>query len=64
MTGQEFKSIRLKLHLTQSELGAIMGMRAQEISRIESGARKPTKKDVAFILYIEKHPPEELRKAK
>jgi len=64
VTGQDFKSIRLKLHFTQAELGEIMGMRAQEISRIESGARKPTKKDVAFILYIKQHQPKELKKVK
>lgn len=52
MTSSEFRSIRLKLVLTQSELGRIMGMRPQEISRIETD-RKPTKIQAAFIRYIE-----------
>ena len=52
MTAAEFAQIRAELGLTQAQLGHIMGMRGQEISRIERKTG-PTKQQTAFILYIE-----------
>ena len=51
MSGEEFAAIRRSLGLTQAELGRIMGMRFQSISRIET-ATGPTKIQEAFIRYI------------
>lgn len=52
MTSEEFRALRLQLGLTQSELGAIMGIEQENISRIENGTRQPTKIQAAFILHI------------
>ena len=52
MTSDEFRTLRLQLGLTQAELGKIMGMRPQEISRIESVRATPTKIQAAFIRYV------------
>ena len=51
MTSDEFRAIRLSLGLSQSELGEVMGMRAADVSRIET-RRAPTKQQAAFIRYI------------
>ena len=51
MTSAEFRSIRDRLGLSQSELGRIMGLHAREISRIETD-RQPTRLHAAFIRYI------------
>lgn len=47
------RDIRKKLGLSQAEMGSVMGMSQQAISRIESGRRKPTIKDVAFLRALE-----------
>ena len=52
MTSAEFRTIRAKLGLSQSELGRFMGLHAREISRIECGDRQPTRLHAAFIRYI------------
>ena len=52
MTSEEFRTIRLRLGLTQAELADLMGTHAQHISRIECGDRAPTRLHAAFIRYI------------
>ena len=52
MTSEEFRSLRLQLGLTQSELGKIMAIAQKHISRIETGERQPTCQQAAFIRYI------------
>lgn len=52
MTSNEFKTIRQSLSLTQKQLAEIMGITPQEVSRIESGSRPPTRLHAAFIDYI------------
>lgn len=52
MTSDEFKAIRHALSLTQKQLAEIMGITPQEVSRIESGIRPPTRLHAAFIDYI------------
>ena len=52
MTSAEFRQVRLHLGLTQAEMAALMGTRAQHISRIECGDRQPTRLHAAFIRYI------------
>lgn len=51
MTSYEFRSIRLKLGLTQAKLAWIMGTRPVHISRTEN-RREPTQQQAAFIRYI------------
>ena len=51
MNSTEFRSIRDRLGLTQSELGRIMGLLPREISRIETD-RAPTRLHAAFIRYV------------
>lgn len=49
MTKEEFRAIRLKLGLTQAELGKVMGMEHQTaVSRIEL-RRGPTMQQAAHI---------------
>jgi DNA-binding transcriptional regulator YiaG len=52
MTSDEFAAIRRQLGLSQVELARIMGIGNGEISRIETGERKPTRLHAAFIRYI------------
>lgn len=52
MTSAEFHAARLHLGLTQSELGNIMGMPQSAIARLESGARKPTRQQSAFMAVL------------
>ena len=52
MTSEEFRTIRHRLGLNQTELADIMGTYAQHISRIERGDRQPTKLQAAFLRYI------------
>lgn len=50
MTAAEFRAARLTLGMTQSALGAVMGMHQTQIAEIESDRRKgPTKIQSAFI---------------
>ena len=56
MTAAEFTALRHQLGLSQSQLGQLMGMRFQEISRIETKTG-PTKIQAAFLRYIASHPP-------
>lgn len=51
MTSEEFRSIRDRLGLSQTELGRLMGLHAREISRIET-CRQPTRLHAAFIRHI------------
>lgn len=51
MTSEQFRTLRLRLGLTQAELADLMGTRAQHISRIETD-RQPTRLHAAFIRYI------------
>jgi DNA-binding XRE family transcriptional regulator len=42
MTSEEFKSVRLKLDMNQSQFAELLGMSGkQAISNIETGLRKP-----------------------
>ena len=52
MTSEEFRHIRLRLGLTQTELADLLGTYAQHISRIECGDRAPTRQQAAFVRYI------------
>lgn len=54
MTSDEFKTIRQSLSLTQKQLAEIMGITPQEVSRIESGSRPPTRLHAAFIDHLKK----------
>lgn len=54
MTSQEFKVIRLRLGLTQTELGDLMGMTQQSVQRVES-KRQPTRVHEAFIRLVERY---------
>jgi len=49
MTNKEFKQARLGLGLTQAQLAEKMGIFNTEISRIESGQRRPTRVQAAFL---------------
>ena len=51
MTSTEFRAIRDRLGLSQTELGRLMGLHAREISRIETD-RQPTRLHAAFVRYI------------
>ena len=42
MTSTEFRSLRLQLGLTQTELANRLGMTQPMVSRIERGEREPT----------------------
>ncbi len=46
-----FQSGRIRLGLSQSELGRIMGMPARHISRIET-SRSPTRQQQAFMALL------------
>lgn len=49
MTSEEFREARLRLGLTQKQLGKAMGMQQNAVSRIETGGAAPTKQQAAFI---------------
>ena len=53
MDSQEFKRIRERLQLSQSQLADMMGMHPQNVSRIETGEREPTKQQAAALRNIE-----------
>ena len=53
MTSEEFRTIRLRLDLTQTELADLMGTRPQHISRIECGDRAPTSQQAAALRLVE-----------
>ena len=53
MTSAEFYTARLRLGLTQAELGKIMAMDQRNISRIEAGKRQPTLQQAAFMSLLE-----------
>jgi transcriptional regulator with XRE-family HTH domain len=50
--GTEIRAIRAELGLTQTQLGELMGMRPNEICRLENGHREPTKIQLHFIRMI------------
>ncbi len=52
MTPEEYKSIRQKLGLTQSELGALVGVSRKTINFRESGETKITEEARLSILFI------------
>lgn len=52
MTSEEFRSIRLRLGLTQTELADRLGMTQPTVSRIERGEREPTNQQGAAILLL------------
>ncbi len=50
MTGNQFKSIREKLGLSQDELAQILGLSGkQAVSNIETGFRNPSRLTVALM---------------
>lgn len=52
----EFADARGKLGLSQGEMGRLLGMAGSEYSRIERGAREPTKQHRAtldLVLFID-----------
>ena len=52
MNGQQFRSLRKALGLTQAELADRMGMTQPMVSRIERGERGPTNQQGAAILLL------------
>lgn len=52
MTSEEFCAARLRLGLTQAELGKIMGMDQPHVARLESGKRQPTRQQAAFMVVL------------
>jgi transcriptional regulator with XRE-family HTH domain len=55
MTNQELKEIRLRLGLTQMQMGLLFAMDQRNYSNLETGAgnRKPTKQHAAHIKVLE-----------
>ena len=49
MTSIEFHQARQSMGLTQHQLGRLIGMPQNAISRIESGARQPTRQQAAAL---------------
>ena len=52
MTSEEFRAIRRKLGLNQTELAERIGMTQPMVSRIERGERQPTVQQGAAILLL------------
>ena len=52
VTSTEFRAIRRKLGLNQTELAARLGMTQPMVSRIERGEREPTNQQGAAILLL------------
>ena len=52
MNGQQFRSLRKALGLTQAELADRLGMTQPMVSRIERGEREPTNQQGAAILLL------------
>jgi transcriptional regulator with XRE-family HTH domain len=52
MTSEEFRQIRLRLGLNQTELAARLGMTQPMVSRVERGEREPTNQQGAAILLL------------
>jgi transcriptional regulator with XRE-family HTH domain len=52
MTSEEFRQIRLRLGLNQTELAARLGMTQPMVSRVERGEREPTNQQGAAIVLL------------
>ena len=52
MNGQQFRSLRKALGLTQAELADRMGMTQPMVSRIEAGDREPTRQQTAALILV------------
>ena len=52
MTSTEFRALRLRLGLNQTELADRLGMTQPMVSRIERGDREPTKQQGAAIMLL------------
>lgn len=46
---ERFKQLRKDLHLTQAELGQVMGINNTTVAKIESGASRPTEAALKLI---------------
>lgn len=49
MTNDQFRQARIKLGLTQKQLGRLMALSQARLSDIERGVRQPTKGHAAHI---------------
>lgn len=47
--GERFKEMRKALHITQADLGAVIGIQGVSVAKIESGASKPTEAAIKLI---------------
>ena len=52
MTSAEFRAIRIRLGLNQTELADRLGMTQPMVSRIERGEREPTNQQGAAIMLL------------
>lgn len=55
MSGSDFRALRKKMDLTETELGQILGMSQQMVNRLENerGQNGPTKQQAAGIRIVE-----------
>lgn len=47
--GERFKALRKALHITQVDLGTVIGLQGASIAKIEAGASRPTEAAVKLI---------------
>ena len=53
MTSDEFKDVRLRMGLTQKQLGLLFDVPQARVSEIERGVHKPTRWQAASMLMLE-----------
>ena len=47
--GERFKEMRKVLHITQADIGDVIGIQGVSVAKIESGASKPTEAAIKLI---------------